>query len=255
MLFRSDTVLSLVVQQDGKILAGGAFTSINGDIGTPPAPGAVVSSRERSGGVATITTTGAHSLTVGSRVTIASVGGGFDGTFTVTAVSSITRFSYTSAGTDVVSASSTGSFSAAGTPASRIVRLLADGSVDTSFATGTGADNLVYTVLLLSDLKVVLAGDFTTVNSASRGRIARLNGDPITQTIAATSAASVAAGQFSAALSAEPGRVYRIDYSTDLRPGSWLPLTTVNSGHGVLTFTDITPPGSPRRYYRAVLLP
>ena len=251
----NDTVLSLVVQQDGKILAGGAFTSINGDIGTPPAPGAVVSSRERSGGVATLTTTGAHSLTVGSRVTIASVGAGFDGTFTVTAVSSITRFSYTSAGTDVVPASSTGSFSAAGTAASRIVRLLADGSVDTSFATGTGADNLVYTVLLLSDLKVVLAGDFTTVNSALRGRIARLNGDPITQTIAASSAASVAAGQFSAALSAEPGRVYRIDYSTDLRPGSWLPLTTVNSGHGVLTFTDITPPGSPRRYYRAVLLP
>jgi len=29
----------------------------------------------------------------------------------------------------------------------------------------------------------------------------------------------------------------------------------VNSGHGVLTFTDNTPPGSARRYYRAVLLP
>ena len=253
----NDTVLSLVVQQDGKILAGGAFTGINGDIGTPPAPGAAVSFRERTASVATLTTTGAHSLTVGSRVTIAGVGAGFDGPFIVTAAPSITRFSYASAGVDVVSTAVTpnGSFSAAGTLAGRIARLLADGTPDTAFATGTGADNLVYTVLLLSDLKVVLAGDFTTVNSALRGRIARLNGDPITQAIAASSAASVVAGQFSAALSAEPGRAYRIDYSTTLRPGSWLPLTTVNSGHGVLTFTDNTLLGSPRRYYRAVLLP
>lgn len=245
----NDTVLSLVVQQDGKILAGGAFTGINGDTGTPPAPGIAVSFRERTTGVATLTTTGGHSLSIGSRVNIASVGTGFDGTFTVTAVSSATRFSYASAGADVVPTAVTpnGTFSAAGTPASRVVRFLADGTVDTAFATGTGADNLVYTVLLLSDITVVLAGDFTIVNSALRGRIARLNGDPVTQIIA------VAAGQFTATLRAEQGRAYRIDFSTDLRV--WTSLTTVNSGHGDLTFTDSPPPGSARRYYRAVLLP
>lgn len=251
----NDTVLSLAVQQDGKILAGGAFTGINGDTGTPPAPGIAVSFRERTTGVATLTTTGGHSLSIGSRVNIASVGTGFDGTFTVTAVSSATRFSYASAGADVVPTAVTpnGTFSAAGTPASRVVRFLADGTVDTLFATGTGADNLVFAVLPLSDLKVLLVGDFTVVNSAPRGRIARLNGDPITQTITASSAASVVGGQFSGALSAEPGRSYRIDFSTDLRV--WMTLTTVNSGHGVLTFTDNTPPGSARRYYRAVLVP
>lgn len=250
----NDTVLSLVVQQDGKILAGGAFTGINGDTGTPPAPGIAVSFRERTTGVTTLTTTGGHSLSIGSRVNIASVGTGFDGTFTVTAVSSATRFSYASAGADVVPTAVTpnGTFSAAGTVASRVVRFLADGTVDTLFATGTGADNLVFAVLPLSDLKVLLVGDFTVVNSALRGRIARLNGDPITQTIA-SSVSSLAGQLFSGALSAEPGRSYRIDFSTDLRV--WTSLTTVNSGPGVLTFTDSTPPGSARRYYRAVLLP
>jgi hypothetical protein len=145
-----------------------------------------------------------------------------------------------------------GTFSAAGITVGRVTRFLADGALDTAFATGSGADNLVHVVLSLSDLKVLLAGDFITVNSALRGRIARLNGDPITQTILASSVSVVTGGQFSAALSAEPGRSYRIDYSLDLR--TWTPLTTVNSGHGALTFTDNTP-GSARRYYRAVLLP
>lgn len=248
----NDTVLSLAVQQDGKILAGGAFTGINGDTGTPPAPGIAVSFRERTTGVATLTTTGGHSLTIGSRVTIGTnVGTGFDGTFTVTAVLSATRFSYESAGADVVPTAVTpnGTFSAAGTPASRVVRFLADGTVDTLFATGIGADNLVFAVLPLSDLKVLLVGDFTLVNSAPRGRIARLNGGIASP----PEEAGFSAGQFYAYLTAEPNRTYRIEYSTNLI--TWSPLTSVNSGQGFIGFIDPGSVGGGRRYYRAVLLP
>jgi hypothetical protein len=146
-----------------------------------------------------------------------------------------------------------GSFSATGTPASRIARLLSDGTIDSTFATGSGADNLVFTVLLQSDFKVVFAGDFTTVNSAVRGRIARLNGNSNTAIATTLGSAGFTAGQFVLGLNVEPGRQYRIEYSTDLR--TWTTLTTVNSGHGVLTFTDTTSVGSARRYYRAIQLP
>jgi uncharacterized delta-60 repeat protein len=251
----NDTVLSVVLQPDGRLLAGGAFTVINGDTGTPPSLGTGVSLRERAANVVTLTTTAAHSLAIGSRVTIAAVGAGFDGVFTVTAVPSATRFSYTSAGADVVATAVTpnGSFSATGTPASRIARLLSDGTIDSTFATGSGADNLVFTVLLQSDFKVVFAGDFTTVNSAVRGRIARLNGNSNTAIATTLGSAGFTAGQFVLGLNVEPGRQYRIEYSTDLR--TWTTLTTVNSGHGVLTFTDTTSVGSARRYYRAIQLP
>ncbi len=215
----------------------------------------MVSLRERTGNVATLTTTAGHSLAVGSLVNISNVGSGYDGTFTVTAVPSTNRFSYVSVGANEVSTAlpPNGSFVVTGTSAGRIARFLPDGAIDSSFTTGTGADNLIYAVLLQSDLKVVLAGDFTAINSATRGRIARLNGNSNTAIGTTLGSSSYVGGQFTVSLSAEPGRAYRIEYSTDLR--TWTVLTTVNSGHGSLTFTDTTSPGSARRYYRAIQLP
>jgi hypothetical protein len=108
-------------------------------------------------------------------------------------------------------------------------------------------------VLLQSDFKVVLAGDFTTVNSATRGRIARLNGNSNTPIGTTLGSSGYSGGQFTVGLSAEPGRSYRIEFTTDFR--TWTVLTTVNSGHGTLTFTDTSSPGSARRFYRAIQLP
>ena len=253
----NDTVLSVVVQPDGKLVTAGAFTVINGDIGTPPSPGVGVSFRERAGNVVTLTTSGGHNLAIGSRVAIGGVGAGFDGTYTVTAIPSSTRFSYTSAGADaaVTAVTPSGTFSAQGTLAGRIARILPDGSIDGTFITGSGADNLIYTVLLQSDLKIVLAGDFSTVNSAVRGRIARLNGNSNTAISTTLVGAGFTAGQFVIAISAEPGRQYEVQYSTTLLSGSWQTLATVNSGHGVVTFTDTASAGTARRYYRVIQLP
>ena len=64
-----------------------------------------------------------------------------------------------------------------GTARNRIVRLAADGSVDIAFAPGTGADGTIYAIVLQSDGKIVIGGDFTTYNGVARARIARLNTD------------------------------------------------------------------------------
>ena len=59
----------------------------------------------------------------------------------------------------------------------RIARLNADGSVDTTFDPGTGADGLVRSVTIQLDGKVLLGGAFTNVNGVALTRIARLNND------------------------------------------------------------------------------
>lgn len=58
-----------------------------------------------------------------------------------------------------------------------IARLNADGSLDSNFSTGTGPDNLVTTVALQSDGKIVIGGYFTHVNGFARQYLARLNTD------------------------------------------------------------------------------
>ncbi|MCY7347840.1 MAG: FG-GAP-like repeat-containing protein [Pyrinomonadaceae bacterium] len=58
----------------------------------------------------------------------------------------------------------------------RIARLNADGSLDVSFNAGNGL-GLVYAILLQSDGKILIGGDFLTVGGLTRQGIARLNGD------------------------------------------------------------------------------
>jgi len=57
----------------------------------------------------------------------------------------------------------------------RIARLNPDGVVDTSFQTILGADGSVYGVAIQFDGKIVIVGDFQTVNGSPRSGIARLN--------------------------------------------------------------------------------
>lgn len=58
-----------------------------------------------------------------------------------------------------------------------LVRLETDGSIDQSFRTGLGPDGPVYAIAVDSSGKIIIAGDFHTVNGVPRGRIARINGD------------------------------------------------------------------------------
>lgn len=62
-----------------------------------------------------------------------------------------------------------------GTLVSRIARLHADGSLDTSFNTGSGADNTVWALTLQADGKVLVGGNFETMNGLNYGKLVRLD--------------------------------------------------------------------------------
>jgi uncharacterized delta-60 repeat protein len=61
----------------------------------------------------------------------------------------------------------------------RLVRLNNDGTEDTSFYTnlGTGFDNLVSTILIQSDGKILVGGNFVNLNEITRRDLVRLNSD------------------------------------------------------------------------------
>jgi len=62
-----------------------------------------------------------------------------------------------------------------GVPRNRIARLNSNGSLDTSFDPGSGANNGVIAMGLQSDGKIIIGGDFSSVNAVACVRIARLN--------------------------------------------------------------------------------
>lgn len=62
-----------------------------------------------------------------------------------------------------------------GTPRRGVARLHADGSLDSSFDPGLGVSGRVDAMLLQPDGRIVIAGEFQSVNGAGRNRIARLH--------------------------------------------------------------------------------
>jgi uncharacterized delta-60 repeat protein len=59
-----------------------------------------------------------------------------------------------------------------------VVRINADGSIDTTFNPGSGADWNVRTAVLQADGKIIIGGDFGFYNGTSRGHVARLQSSP-----------------------------------------------------------------------------
>jgi uncharacterized delta-60 repeat protein len=64
-----------------------------------------------------------------------------------------------------------------GQPNVRIIRLNMDGTVDTNFTRGVGPNATVYALAQQKDGKILLAGNFTSVDGQPRIRIARLDTD------------------------------------------------------------------------------
>src|SRR6185436_9854335 len=68
-----------------------------------------------------------------------------------------------------------GDFTAVNTvPRNRIARLNSDGSIDTGFNPGNGANGSVNSVILQTNGQILVAGGFSSINSTPRGGIARL---------------------------------------------------------------------------------
>ena len=64
-----------------------------------------------------------------------------------------------------------------GTTQNNITRLNADGTRDTGFTIGTGFNDNVYAIVLQSDGKILVGGEFTSYNGTAVNRIIRLNAD------------------------------------------------------------------------------
>jgi uncharacterized delta-60 repeat protein len=64
-----------------------------------------------------------------------------------------------------------------GVVSNRIIRLNANGTIDTSFSTGTGFEDIVRTIKIQADGKILIGGLFTTYNGGTVNRIIRLNAD------------------------------------------------------------------------------
>jgi uncharacterized delta-60 repeat protein len=132
------------IQADGKIIVGGNFNSFNG------------SPRGRI----------ARLNADGSLDTAFNPGTGFN---------SIVRSISIQPDGKIIVGGDFNSFN--GTPRGRIVRLNADGSIDATFNTITGFDNIVYSASIQADGKIIVVGSFTSFNGIARNRIARLNAD------------------------------------------------------------------------------
>jgi uncharacterized delta-60 repeat protein len=137
---------SVAVQNDGKILLGGYFTTVHGV--------------DRAS-IARLNVDGTVDTDFQNRL------GG--------ANSSVNAIAIQGDGKTLIA----GDFTAVNDFAcNRIARLNADGTVDTSFLNGLeGADNSITSIALQSDGKVLIGGYFTTVNFESRNAIARLHAD------------------------------------------------------------------------------
>lgn len=100
--------------------------------------------------------------------------GGFDATLSGTAIPSgpITKITALPDGKWMVF----GNFQYwAGVTRGYFTRLLNDGSTDTSFNIGTGANQIVNDVKLLPNGSMIIAGNFTEINGVSCSKIAKLN--------------------------------------------------------------------------------
>src|SRR5690554_3125735 len=139
-------VIAITLQPDGKILTGGTFTSYNGQTQNR------IARLNTDGSLDTSFNTGTgfgvsywiHEITLQPDGKIL-VGGTF------------TQYN--------------------GQTQNRIIRLNTDGSIDTSFVTGTGFNDWVETITLQSDGKILVGGKFTSYNGQSRNSIVRLNTD------------------------------------------------------------------------------
>jgi uncharacterized delta-60 repeat protein len=69
-----------------------------------------------------------------------------------------------------------GSFTTADGPSrTNLARLNSDGAMDVTFDSGTGPDDLVREVAVLTGGRILVGGGFTSINGIGRNRIARLN--------------------------------------------------------------------------------
>jgi uncharacterized delta-60 repeat protein len=136
-------VFSLVIQSDGKILAGGQFTLYNSTT---------------CNGIVRLNSDGSidNTFSIGSGLSdVRNIKIQYDGK--IIAVGGFTSYN--------------------GTSINRIIRLNVDGSIDNGFAIGSGFNFSPYDLKIQADGKIIAIGNFTLYNGTSCNGIIRLNID------------------------------------------------------------------------------
>jgi len=142
----NNTVTSSVVQADGKIVVGGAFTSFNGSTTNYIA-------RLNSNGTLDGTFTSGAGFSNGAQPAL------------------IRTISIQDDGKLIIG----GTFTAYnGTSMNRIIRLNTSGQLDPTFLIGSGFANTVFTTIIQTDGKIIAGGTFTAFNGTTVNRIARI---------------------------------------------------------------------------------
>lgn len=140
----NNSIKSAVVQNDGKIVIAGAFTSYNG----------VAANRIK------------RLLANGTADATFSVGTGFNNQVYAIVLQPDEK---------IIVAGNFTNYN--GIVTNRIVRLLSNGNLDSSFNIGLGADAIIETILLQPDGKILLGGQFSFFNGSTYNRLVRLNSD------------------------------------------------------------------------------
>ncbi len=191
----NDNVRTISIQNDGKLIIGGDFTTYNGisinriarlnadltlDTSFNPGTGAnftVETTSIQSDGKIIIG--GSFSTYNGiARKCIARLNsnGGLDLTFDPgTGVNNFLNSTAIQNDGKIIIGGAFSDYN--GTTKNNIARLNADGTIDDSFNMGVGANNTVSDIVIQIDSKIIISGAFTTYNNLSRNRLARLNSD------------------------------------------------------------------------------
>lgn len=138
----NDWVYTLAIQNDGKILAGGAFTTHNG--------------------------------TLYNYIIRFNANGTVDNTFNIGAgFNNVVQFIALQNDGKILVGGDFTSYN--GNPCNYIVRLNSDGTIDPSFNIGSGFNNQVRYIAIQNDGKILVGGAFSSYNSNTCSRIVRLN--------------------------------------------------------------------------------
>ena len=262
---------ALSLQNDGKILIGGSFTNINGSSRTNIArlnpdgtldqsfQPAVVSGGQLSPAVF-------YAVTIDAQGRVL-VGGDF------TAVNgqvrtNLARFNndgsldpnfYPAAGTDFAVTCLAlepygkvlvgGYFNKVnGVINNYIAPLNDDGTLDPTFNTGSGASDVVYSIVLQPDGKILCGGAFTDINNITSYGIARLL-NVITAPAPVLVNPSLGNHVFRVSVATVSGKSYTLQFKNDLTNGTWNALSPV-AGDGTVKILTDNNANVVRRFYR-----
>lgn len=142
----NNVIYDVQIQSDGKLIAGGAFTSYDGF------------SSQR---ITRMNSNGTFDLTF-------NIGAGFDNFVKSIAIQSDGK---------IVVVGNFTSFN--GVLRNKIARLNSDGSLDLNFNPGSGFNGIPYDVKIDSDGNILVVGEFTEYNSTLVGHLVKLNGSAV----------------------------------------------------------------------------